>query len=450
MGKFPVWVLGSDHTCADKSIGWHGPLPNLADASVLVVDMTTLTKEVLERMGKPRLDLLQSFIRDKLLNNGIVVVITQPSLFIRHDLPSDSTSSPPGSRTSPPRLSNYHMFPVEIPTEGPLEDVSRGERILVDSSHDFKEYMEHVKSFAFYINKSIEEDRPLWGDENEAVLRIKAGRSAKDGSGHYLGCTLVTVSKHAKNTHVPASIMGRLVLLPPPTEPMESAIARTVSVYKEVPARGEAPPAWASEVHHPGLDRLEAQTGDLEQRWGSISKEIGRLTAKRAKLKDHLRLLYTKGPDLEDAVCRAFQILGFSDIRRGKDLGKEDWTFDASTNGYRRVVVEVKGADARTGRHGLLQCSGWIDEHFDADGDIPKGVFIANQHRMLEYPSSSRKRIHFAKNELDYARIRGICIVPSYALFEAVNKVLGGEAPDRTAIEDRITGTKGILEHDLA
>ncbi len=45
-----IWVLGAKCYNADRSIQWDSEFPNFADPDILIINLTSLTKEVLERI----------------------------------------------------------------------------------------------------------------------------------------------------------------------------------------------------------------------------------------------------------------------------------------------------------------------------------------------------------------------------------------------------------------
>ena len=75
-----------------------------------------------------------------------------------------------------------------------------------------------------------------------------------------------------------------------------------------------------------------------------------------------------------------------------------------------------------------------------------KGIFIPNQFRLMNLSESRERRKHFEPNELEFVKTRKICIIPTYVLFEAANKILDGQDPNRNEIEQKIFSTNGILE----
>ena len=72
-----VWLLGNYHPAADRSIDWHGQLPNLGYPDTLVVDMTTLTENTIRQIDAEKLDRIKKSIGDKLFGGGgTIIVIT--------------------------------------------------------------------------------------------------------------------------------------------------------------------------------------------------------------------------------------------------------------------------------------------------------------------------------------------------------------------------------------
>ena len=108
--------------------------------------------------------------------------------------------------------------------------------------------------------------------------------------------------------------------------------------------------------------------------------------------------------------------------------------------------MEVKGRNEKTKHSDIVQCNKWVDDyHLMEPPKNTKGVFISNQFRLQPYPDSKDKRTKFEPNELEYAKTRQICIVPSYVLFESVNNALQGKKKTRKEIEKILFETNGIL-----
>ena len=124
----------------------------------------------------------------------------------------------------------------------------------------------------------------------------------------------------------------------------------------------------------------------------------------------------------------AFILLGFNEINKARGPNNEDWRIEfRSVPDVAFGVLEVKGRAEKTKRQDIVQCNTWVDDYFTMTSLIKsKGIFIPNQFRLNPFPQSKIRRKCFEPNELEYAKTRKICIIPTYVLFEAVNKVLGG------------------------
>ena len=422
-----AWVLGSAHPSADRSIAWGDPFPNFSDPDVLIVDLTTLTVPVLERMDGQKLAEARQSIRDKYYSRGIVVVITQPSF---------SVTKESGTCT------NYSMLPIELQTK----KVPKGRAIMWGNHEIFRAYRPHVEHFSFYI-ESYDSCliRPPFAMLENFRFFVPPGLEIQDRSQHYLGAMLTVSELDDAELRLSVNEMGQLVLLPPPTGLVHDAIGSILSVYGKAPLREEVPPAWVEKVAIQKGMQLKAKITNLREQGDQIWARMDALARERDGVLGHRRLLYSKGGDLEAAVANAFRLLGIEAEQAG-GADKEDCVLAMDAGGYAHGVVEVKGADGRTRQQDIVQCGKWVDVWYAREGKLPKGVFVPNQHRKEEYSESRQERLWFEPNELEYAKMKNICIIPSCALFEAAKKALDGEAPDRAEIVARIAGTKGVLE----
>lgn len=425
-----VWLLGNNHPAADRSIGWLDSLPNLNDPDVLVVDLTTMSKRTLERIGERELAHARESIVDKMHHGGTIVVLTTRRFFARR----------PNSK----RCSNYYILPAFLTTTRTPE----GRMIRAGADHVFKAYIGRVKKFTFKIDAYQPNATP---DAPAGFRKIgmaeSPGQTITDNSSNRLGFTLEVVGTgdREESKRVPGT--GRLVFLPPPPpESADDAIGAILSVYGKVPLYVEEPPPWAKKLTFAEADQLKAKIGKLEVHAGDIREKIAGLRCRRGEILGHRRLLYAKGPELEAAVASAFRMLGFAAAKQMGGADQADCILDMGTDKYLHGLVEVKGADGRTGERDIVQCGKWVDNKFALDGKLTKAIFVPNQHRKKEYPESSQDRLWFEPNELRYAETKDVCIIPSCVLFEAVKKAMGGDAPDRAEMVDKIAGARGVLE----
>ena len=236
---------------------------------------------------------------------------------------------------------------------------------------------------------------------------------------------------------------------PPPTGPIDGATGKALSVYKAAAPSAEAPPARADQISPERAGQARAQIEQLEAKRGEIDCQIAGLRQQKSEMLGRRRLLYAKGPDLEDAAGLAFRAPGLAEIGRrgGRDAG--DLVFGASASGCQRAIAEAKGADKRTGRRRMVQRSKRADDLAERSGASVKGAFVANQHRGSECPRPIEDRRLFEPNGLGCAAKKDTCVMPSCDMYEAVKKVLDGAVPDRNAIERKITGARGALRDAL-
>ena len=434
-----VWLMGNRHSSVDRSIEWDDPLPNLSDADVLIVDLTTLTEQVLERVDKPKLDQAQKLLKNKLINNGIIIIITQP-IFSTKPASTSNASSPS------PRYSNYHIFPFSLKTV-PVPD---GTRITPDDSHNFKTYIDSIEKYYFYIEKwDLKIDLGLPASFPNPDLVAVEGQGIRDHSNNDLGSTLA-VARLRYGVHCDLPSTGHLVLLPPPTEEMGVAIGRILSALGKTTLQAETPPAWAKQMSLGRAGEYGAKAAELKTSVAKTQVEIGRLERKEAKILAHRRLLYAKGPELEDAVVKGFKAIGFTDIKPLGGADEEDAAFSMdSVTGYSRGAIEAKGLDKGIQVQHILQTKKWANQRAITDGGPSKGILVPNQHRMQPYPESRKDRMRIEHNQQVQAERDDICIIPSCALFEAVKRVLGGEKLDRAKIAAKIAAARGVLEDVL-
>ena len=257
-----VWILGTAHPAADRSIKWDEDFGNLSDPDVLIVDLTTLTADILQRTDKDKLDQARTSIADKILYGGTVVVITQPKI---QTLSGDALA---GRRVaSPLRIpdyyhiySNYDALPVFIRTR----EVPDGYEIRVGDGHPFKEYIDAVESFGFLIDIDDDNLPPGPTGAREAGLCRVQGWDITDNSGHQLGLALTGVRLDHRGRPQGDLGPGRMILLPPPTGPIGEAIERILSIYEKIAPAGRpvAQPAQREKAYGP----MPAKNGDTADR----------------------------------------------------------------------------------------------------------------------------------------------------------------------------------------
>lgn len=428
MSESKVWIVGAQHSNADRSISWDEPFPNFTEPDVLIINLVTLDKETLQRLNKEKLDQAASFIKDKFLNRGIIIFITAPNFDI-----TDNQYI----------YSNYVLSPIKAYTK----NVPQGTRIKYHEKYDFIEYLKHVKAFDFYIegfdpnyiNYIFEHS----GNNVKALELVN--QELKDNGGHSLGSTFSLFQITRTGTEYRKD-SGQVIFLPPPTESMEDTLSTLLIILGKTTIEKETPPDWISKINLPLVSEKLDEIQKLETQKMAIQDKINNLEKEKSEILNFCKLLYSKNTELEDIVFEAFKLLGFKEITRIRELDREDWIFNFKyEKQFKYGIIEVKGADTRTKQQHIVQTSKWVDERYEIDKKISKGIFIPNQFRLIEYPKSKKQREQFEPNELQYANMKSICIIPSFVLFEAIKNALEGNSKSREEIEKIIATNSGVV-----
>jgi hypothetical protein len=63
-----IWTLGLKSSNADKSITWDEPFPNFNEQDVLIIDLNSLTDDILTRIDKSKFREARNQIFNKFVN----------------------------------------------------------------------------------------------------------------------------------------------------------------------------------------------------------------------------------------------------------------------------------------------------------------------------------------------------------------------------------------------
>lgn len=405
-----IWVLGEGGTNADKHIDWAQYLwPNFSDFDVLIINLGSLSKHTLEYIDSEKILQSQKTILERLLHGGIVIIITSTIFSVSNHHKKGYT------------FDNYCLSPIHIETQ----NVTEGTELKYPDDHLFSSYLKYVKKFKFIFTA------------NAKYHTRFSDTDIKDKANHDLGCGFMMN-------------LGRMFFLPPVTEgSTKDAINKIIEVYKKSTITNrEPPPEWIAKVNLFGMSTIDNKIQELTQNKLKIETDLSKTIEEKKILENYYGLLYLQNAELEDCVQDAFKLLGFDEIKRIRSDELEDWVIDLPTiNGVDHGIIEVKGRNAKTSQADIVQCNKWVDDyHLMTPPKTVKGILVSNQFRLEDFSSSKEKRTKFEPNEIKYAQGREICIIPSYVLFESVNKVLEGKGKSREEIEKLIFETNGVLQ----
>jgi len=426
-----IWVLGSEHRSAEKSIAWDEDFPYFANADVLIINTSSLDIKYRSTESSK----FSGNTRKKL--SDMLMVSTKKIIVILGG--------------------SVNWLPI-YPVFGKEEGVEINEANVVNL---FQEYYKNVKKSDYYIKqynsvffRNFAENLPHTRlPRASSITRhtLYSTNSVRNVGNYVVGCSVTCRFDTRKGTlsgayvYDPAHQSGEITFLPTPSEiSPEEGIELILNELLGVEP-SELPPEWVDQVKLPKQDDMESNIQSTNEEIQKLSEKISELTETKKELTKYRKLLWTKGKALEKIVFDAFQLLGFEDIRMERTEELEDGIFDfLSSADYEHGILEVKGADNRTSLANLTQCNKWVEDYLLDDKKV-KGVFIPNQHRLAEYPDSESDRKHFEPNEFEYAETRNICILPSCDLFNAVvEKLKENPAITRENLEKKILNAKGL------
>ena len=427
-----VWVLGSEHPNAHKSIPWGPSFPNFSNCDVLIVNLQSLSEKLYSSLVYALHDEARKYILDMLMTQEKeVIVISSVDQYLLEWLPMYLIIK----EIAPAKIGEYRAEP---PIDEYLKTVEECSYYIHSFDTSYVESLTNPESSIhenyFFTSKAADRYELFVASED------KVENKAKQLIGGYF--KFIIEYGRLEGTFV----SGRIIFLPPPTRvSVEQAIDLIVNSLTGAELI-ESPPAWESTIELPGLKDIENKIKEKEEEKARILKEIETLSEEKNALIRFRRLLWTKGRPLENAVQEAFKLLGFSEIRKIREENLEDWVIEFKhTKEYKYGVFEIKGADQRTSLADLTQCNKWVEDYM-LENKKAKGIFVTNQYR-LENPSKSlRKREEFPKNEIEYAIKREICVLPTHEIFNVVIAKLKGEKITREYIEEKIANAKGICK----
>jgi len=409
---------------------WDEPFPNFSNCDLLIVNLQTLNDELYRKYSEKLLGEGRRYIFYLLMTGEKeVIVVLNSNEKLLNWLPI----YPVLRKIAPANMGKYQVEPY---LEDYIKNIENCNFFIHSINSEYSDYM--VKNENYIFSDKI--------SKSETVELISIQNQARQTIGGYFQYVLYGTLDFSFNL-IRIHSTGNIIFLPPPTKiKPEQGIDLIINnlLGKELK---ESPPEWEKEIDLPGLKDIEHEISQKKKEVKKITTEIENLEKKKEEKILFRRLLWTKGPPLEDAVKEAFIFLGFKEIRKIRDRNLEDWVIEFKiVLDYQFGVLEVKGADKRTALSDLTQCNKWVEDYMLENKKV-KGIFVPNQFRLENMEESRRKREHFEPNELEYAKTRDICILPAHEIFHAVvEKMKNNPEITREKIEQKIASAKGLCK----
>lgn len=181
------------------------------------------------------------------------------------------------------------------------------------------------------------------------------------------------------------------------------------------------PPEWVTAMMVAGQEELHEDIAEKEEKLTAMQTDIDSLRDAMQAKRRCVRLLYSTGNDLIEAVKEALEELGFT-WPDHVDIDEEDGFIEISG---RKAVLEISGFKGNIDRAKLRQCLEWVDK-FSRNGEQLKGIYIANpQREKVIAERNIAEMIH--RNEIKFAENNSIAILLASDLFDAVAKKREGK-----------------------
>jgi hypothetical protein len=410
-----VLLLGRKNSNVDESFEWdYQSTPNIYEPDIILVDLTTLTKETLTKNAKKYEELTQMLL-NKFLNQGLIIFITTPRFRAGGYIYSEYAS-------------NYFLSPIEFGTR----EITAGKKLIYDLSHPFKNYLLSIERYSFHLIlkslspffKKVEGSNPstrlflqrlnsnsyknVYNTEfqNYEIQMINASL-ATDNSNNILsvGYQIQAVDINGIN-----ELSGKVFYLPPSNLPSEEYI-NLILTDLGISEVQEIFPDWIHQVKIAGLDLIESNLQDLYKKRNQLNNSINVTEQSKEKLQGYYNLILSHGSILENAVNASFKELGFDDINNDRGKECEDWRFEFKTGtAIKYGLIEVHGTQGGISLDKINQCKKWVDDYAIKFQEDAKGIFIVNQHRSQRYPESLKKRNDFHPDHIKFAKERKICM----------------------------------------
>ena len=411
-----IWVLGNVARGTGTSINWlHEKITSFADCDTLIVDTTTLNKDLIKSIEFKTADLLFTEIQKRFKTGLLIICIPSPTFQI---------SLTPGQWLSH-SINNYFWSPIDCN----YKKTPPGKKLKKRHGDNF--------SLDPYVDSITE-----WNLSMPCIPTIKVSCQ----SGEMLANPSTIIESNSDDLLGGEwsfdGAKGSVIFLPPLETPKKSLD----KIFEILGFNGPTPPPeWASNVKISRISHYEEKITKIENEITKQQQEKNKFSSQLEKLRNFRKLVYETDDELENTVMDALKLLGLSKVRKGNP-GKDDLLFDFSKNKtFSLCSVEIKGITGSLKLRDLRQSNNWVEDHMEYSKIKAKGLVICNTFRDIELKKSLKERNNISKENLEYANSREVCILPTHVLLDLCNHVLDENLIDVKVIENTIATTNGIL-----
>lgn len=411
-----ILVLGSGgHSRAVTSYAWDA-LPedlNVADYDTVVVDLTSLDNEELdEHATKDRMPTASSVASQICSEEAEFLLVGAPDRFFDY-------------RGVNATLKRWFPF-LPKPRRASGETVD-----LEDESFAF--YFKNVDRWSFHWGWTAESNRDsvqryaqsvgrnLYTLEPDisGIARTRFGRGVAFRMDIRL---LVAVPQRRGLELIDAGLGGCVIWLPPPTRVTVPEAIDEILRHRYGLVGTRRRPDWIAGYELPNQTEAAELLGEAEERLHAARQAASDAQAALEAEGRYLDLLYEQGQEgLEPVVKDALRRLGAT-VDEPKIKGAEDCRLHDPKG--RGAVCEIKGRRGAVRLSDVRQLQQWVDDALANEGTQVEGILWGNGH--IDLPPSERPEC-FAPNGVDFARVKGLRLVSTFTVFEALRRVQAGD-----------------------
>jgi hypothetical protein len=418
-----IFVIGSKHDRAE-CFEWMEPFPNIEESDVLILDLSTLDQDLLDKMsvkqeGKIR-GMMPSIFR--VLSTGRnAFCIIQPYLV---------RTPPPGSGHAVVSLppNNYDWLPRILMLAN-----KSGQSIEGMKEPLLQNYFREVDEWRIEIEGFYEpRHEPL------AVIAAPYIEALGISSQKPPNLSLVPVATNKSGGMISAMVKvpgcrGSIYLLPPTTR---CTVKEGVDLLIDS-LLGEATnanPAWWDSINLPGLEKVNEQIASSAKALEEAASTLEKWREERKALEDYRNVFALDGSGLVDVVQRMLTDMGI--MTKPTTPG---YPVDLIDKG--KMAIEVTGTvdKIESSSAKVLQVATFKERYQKGE----KMIVVANTYRRLA-PTNRAGTMSFTPQVADYLKAQNVCAMNSSVFFSYWARLKEGKIT-KDEIQKMFLSTNGIL-----
>ena len=411
--KYNVLVIGSkDHKSASKCIEWGEELVYVGDYDALIINTTTLTKEILQSIVQKDNGYFEK-IRKDITNvqevKGIkITCIITPYVFakeIQEGDPNDILIN---------TINNYSWSPI-IPF---FEEIPQGEKLNFKEPCLPKTYLDKIKKYSLLFKNSVNntgyvdksKDGYLYTKLHKySLLNNVVGRNV---------AFAIQWKLHKYSDYTVLADSNFPIKFIPPTENVNEGVDILISELCRI--EEESAPEWIEDITIPGEEEIQKTIDKKFQEIDIANKGIQALEDQLESLRVYKKLLYAQGIELEEIVEKSLALLGVP-LKLPSVSNKEDRFF--TTTDDKKIYIEIRGVNRLMSEGDLTQLIKRIAEKPISINYKTRGIFIFNHQNKKKITERAEAFHHNIEKQ---AKTFDLGLIDTVSLFELIKRKLQG------------------------